>query len=204
MRLAFALLLLAVPAAAHDGIEHASPREAAAHLAPPGEETTPLPFKLGGTFELTDQNGARRTEVDPSGAHQLLFFGYASCQAICPVAFSLMEDAAAIAAAKGARVQPLLVTVDPARDTPEAMAAAMAARHPGTLGLTGTEAELAHVRALYQVERKVAFEDSELGPVYAHGSHIYLLDPAGVVLTLIPPVVAPERAAEIILKYLRA
>jgi protein SCO1/2 len=119
------------------------------------------------------------------------------------VAVSLMEDTAAVLAERGVAAQALLVTVDPARDTPEAMAAAMAEHHPLTLGLTGTEMELARVRELFQVERKLMFEDPELGPIYAHGSHIYLLDPEGAVLTLIPPVVTPERGAEIVMKYVQ-
>lgn len=211
MRLVLLAILLAAaaaaadPAVAHDGVRHGSPAEAAAHLgegaAPAGEAATPLPFDLGGRFALTDHRGARRTEADPGGAHQLLFFGYANCPSICPVAFGLMERTAALLAERGVAAQPLLVTVDPARDTPEAMAAALEAAHPGVLGLTGTEAELAHVRELFQVERKVMFEDPDLGPIFAHGSHIYLLDPAGEVLTLIPPVLSAERGAEIVAKY---
>jgi protein SCO1/2 len=200
MRLALAILLAAAaPAAAHEGVAHSPAGEAPTVAAAP----SPFPFKLGGKFELTDQHGARRSEVDPAGSYQLLFFGYATCRSICPVAISLMEETAAVLAERGLRVQPLLVTVDPARDTPASMNAAMMRSHAGTLGLTGSEAELAKVRKLFQVERKVMFEDPELGPIYAHGSHIYLLDPHGAVLTLIPPVVTPERGAEIVMTYVR-
>ncbi|MBC7156056.1 MAG: SCO family protein, partial [Rhodobacteraceae bacterium] len=45
------------------------------------------------------------------------------------------------------------------------------------------------------------FEDPEYGPVYAHGSHVYLLDPAGEVLTLLPPILGPARMAEIAAGY---
>ncbi|MEM8754734.1 MAG: SCO family protein, partial [Pseudomonadota bacterium] len=101
-------------------------------------------------------------------------------------------------------VRPVLITVDPERDTPKAMAAPLAALHPDMVGLTGTEAELEHVRDLFQVERKLVFEDPELGPIYAHGSFIYLMDPEGGLLTLMPPIVAPDRGAEIVAKYAAA
>ena len=52
-----------------------------------------LPFDLGGAFQLTDQSGTPRTEVDPDGRLQLLFFGYANCQQICSAALPLMVKA---------------------------------------------------------------------------------------------------------------
>lgn len=199
-RLAFAIALAAAPAAAHDGVKHDTADEAARHESV-GGPATPLPFELGGAFTLIDQTGAARSEADPEGRMQLLFFGYANCPAICSVALPRMAEMTDLAVAAGHAVRPLLVTVDPARDTPEAMRAALPKWHADMTGLTGDEAALAHVRSLFQVERKLVFEDPEHGPIYAHGSHIYLLDSAGEVLTLIPPIVSPEHGAKIIAKY---
>jgi len=47
-----------------------------------GAGGTPLPFDVGGAYELIDQHGATRTEKDPDGKGQLLFFGYANCLSI--------------------------------------------------------------------------------------------------------------------------
>lgn len=198
---ALALALLAVPAAAHDGVNHASKAKARAHLGADDAPVTPFPVALGGPFALTDQHGAARTEADPDGRLQLLFFGYATCQAICTVALPRMAEIAEIAAEAGLAVRPVLVTVDPARDTPEAMGAALAELHPDFVGLTGPEAALAAARAAFRVESKVVFEDPELGPVFAHGSFIYLLDGAGRLLTLIAPIADPESGAAIVAKY---
>ena len=68
----------------------------------------------------------------------------------------------------------------------------------------GTEEELAGVRKLFQIERKLVFEDPEYGPIYAHGSFIYLMDAEGELLTLIPPIISPDRGAEIVAKYAAA
>lgn len=192
--------------AAHDGVLHSTPEEAARHVAetagpPPAPQGVPLPFDLGGAFILTDQNGAPRGERDPEGAFQLLFFGYANCQSICSVALPLMADVTDGLAAMGIGATPVMVTVDPARDTVEAMGPALVAHHPAFVGLTGTEAELAPVYDLFGVQKTVVFEDPELGPIYAHGSHIYLLDGAGTVLTLLPPILSAARLTEIAAAY---
>ena len=211
IRWALSLALLALPATAHDGVVHKNAAEARAHLEAkikPGPEddgdVTPFPIKLGGAYKLTDQHGQTRTEADPDGRLQLVFFGYAKCQAICEVALPRMEEMADIAQTAGIGVQPVLITVDPVRDTPEAMAQELAARHPGFVGLTGTEEELAAARKLFQIERKHVFDDPQYGPIYAHGSHIYLMDGEGGFLTFIPPILSPDRGAEIIAKYAAA
>ena len=195
--------LLAAPAFAHDGVTHYSDAEARAHEAPapPDGPALPFPVEIGGPFALTDQHGRPRTEADPDGRMQLLFFGYAECQAICTAALPLMADTAALAEEAGTLVTPVMITVDPDRDTPEAMATRLGALHPRMLGLTGDEAALEAARKAFSVERKLAFEDPELGAVYAHGSFVYLLSAAGEVLSVLPPILSAERGAQIVAKY---
>lgn len=195
-------LALAGAAFAHGGIEHEGEGEALRHLTElPDGPPEPFPVKLGGAFSLTNQFGERRTEADPEGNLQLVFFGYAQCQAICSVALPRMAEMAVILGEAGIRTSPILITVDPERDTPEAMRAPLANLSPDMIGLTGTEEELAAVRKLFQVEAKVVFDDPELGPVFAHGSFIYLLNGEGKLLTLIPPIMSPDQGAEIVARY---
>lgn len=201
-----AVLLLASPLAAHDGENHSSQSEALQHLSqtPLDTDVTPFPADLGGAFALTDQTGAVRTQADPDGAMQLFFFGYANCPAICSVALPAMAEIADLSADAGLSVTPVMITVDPERDTPENMGAPLAELHEDMIGLTGTEDDLAAVRQLFQVERKMVFEDPEYGPIFAHGSFIYLVSATGEVLTLFPPIVSPDRGAEIVAKYAKA
>lgn len=193
------------PAAAHDGHDpgagDAAPLSAALAAALPGAPGDDLPFRLGGAFRLTDQTGAERSEADPQGRLQLLFFGYANCPSICSVAMPTMAAAVDLLAARGIEAVPVMITVDPARDTPAAMGPPLAAIHPRFVGLTGDAAALEDVRRLFQVDSKALFTDPERGPVFAHGSLIYLLDGSGRVLTLIPPILTPERIAEIVAAY---
>ncbi len=202
-----AAALAAGGAAAHDGVEHGGPAEAAAHAAPAGPAPgagTPLPFDLGGPFRLTDQTGAERGQVDPAGRLQLLFFGYANCRSICAVALPLMGAVTDLLAADGVAVVPVMITIDPARDTVATIGPPLAAHHPDFVGLTGDAGALRAVRDAFGIARRVAFEDPAHGPVYAHGSHVFLLDPTGRVLTLLPPVLSAARMAEIVRGYAAA
>ena len=81
--------------------------------------------RIGGAFTLTDQNGKTVRDSDFAGQYRLVYFGYSFCPDICPVdlqklmrGLSQFEKADA---ARGAKIAPLFITVDPARDTPEAM-----------------------------------------------------------------------------------
>lgn len=201
--LACAFLVSALPVSAHDGVDHATDADAQAHVAkdtalPPA---TPLPFDVGGSFELRASTGGIRKESDPDGHMQLLFFGYANCEQICSAALPLMGEMANIVGRAGIDVTPVMITVDPLRDTTPLMAEVLTAIHPDFVGLTGDAPALQVSYDAFSVEREWLFDDTEGQPVYAHGSFIYLLDGAGDVLTLIPPVLPPEQAARIVAKY---
>lgn len=161
----------------------------------------PFDLKLGGAFMLTDQTGAKRNEVNPDGYMQLLFFGYANCQAICSVALPLMADVVDDLAMRGLPLTPVMITVDPKRDTVAAMGPALKKHHLDFVGLTGRLPDLQTTYDLYAVEHKVVFTDPELGDIFAHGSHIYLLDAKGKFLTLLPPILSADRIVQIIQKY---
>jgi len=164
-------------------------------------EAPPLPFAVGGAFELIDHTGAVRTEQHPQGHAQLVFFGYANCQEICSAALPLMGQIVDEVAQAGGKVQPVMITVDPKRDTVDSLGPDLALHHPDFLGLTGTEAALQVAYDAFQIEVEELFVDLEYGPVFSHGSFFYLLDGAGQTLTLIPPILDPDRAAEIVKGY---
>ncbi len=206
MRFAVALaaLLAASTALAHDGVEHATPEEAAQHLKD-SPNTPGFPTEaIGGPYSLTDQRGDLRTEADPEGNHQLLFFAYASCQAICSVALPTMAAAVDILADEGIQVTPVLITVDPARDTVDALRESAPKVHPRLVGLTGTTDALDEAYAAFQVEKKLVMEHPTDGPIYAHGSFIYLLNAQGGLETVVPPILAPDRIAEIVNGYVQS
>ena len=194
--------LIASPAMAHDGVVHKNQAEADKHAAEaPVPSGLPLPFDLGGDFALTDQTGQTRTQADPDGALQLLFFGYANCPSICSVALPLMGEVTDALGDQGIAATPVMITVDPKRDTVETIGTPLMDHHADFVGLTGTEDDLQNVYDLFNVEKEVVFEDPEHGEIFAHGSHIYLLDGDGTFLTLLPPILSAERLSEIAAAY---
>jgi len=110
---------------------------------------------MGGPFALTDQNGRRVSDRDFADKYRLVYFGYAYCPDVCPVDLQVigagLRRFEAQDAARAARVQPIFITVDPARDTPAVLRRYVAAFHPRMIGLTGTPEEIARVAGRYRV-----------------------------------------------------
>lgn len=201
-------LLIAIgfltPALADDGKVHLSKPEADAHAQGkdvPAPESVPLPFDLGGAFALIDQTGQLRTQSDPKGNLQLLFFGYASCREICSVALPQMAEVERGLAARGVALSPVLITVDPARDTVGTMGPALRQHSPNFVGLTGDDAALRTAYNAFSVDSSLVFQDAKYGDVFAHGSFLYLLDARGGILTVIPPILTTDRVIDLITGY---
>ena len=187
---------------AHDGVKHENLDEALRHQQETSPNTAGFPDVKGGDFSLVDQDGNERTSKDPQGNFQLVFFGYANCKAICSVALPRMAGAIDILENENIIVTPLLITVDRERDTVESMKDAVALHHERMVGLTGSEQALQAAYDAFQVEKSLVYVHPEEGPIYAHGSFIYLLGPDGDFKTLMPPVLSPERMAEVAKTYI--
>ncbi|MET0376984.1 MAG: SCO family protein, partial [Rhizorhabdus sp.] len=119
-------------------------------------ETPPLAgSSIGGPFTLTDQDGKKVSDTDFAGKYRLIYFGYSWCPDVCPVDVqNLMKGYRKIEAedpALAAKIQPIFITIDPARDTPAALRQFVRAFHPRLIGLTGTEAEIAAVAKQFAI-----------------------------------------------------
>ncbi|MEQ8824092.1 MAG: SCO family protein [Filomicrobium sp.] len=196
------LMACSISAQAHNGVVHKNEEEARQHRALDAANTPGFPDIKGGDYDLVDQYGARRSSKDPDGRYQLLFFGYANCQAICSVALPRMAEVTERLEEDGTLVTPVMITVDPERDTREALAEASQKHHKRLIGLTGSDSALAAAYKAFQVERKVVFTHPDHGDVYAHGSYIYLLAPDGSFKTLFPPILSPKRIGELVQEYI--
>src|SRR5579863_1602336 len=73
---------------------------------------------IGGPFKLLDQDGHVRTNKDFHGRFVLLYFGYSFCPDVCPTTLALMASALGKLGPQSARITPVFITIDPARDTP--------------------------------------------------------------------------------------
>ena len=200
--LVLATSLFASVSFAHDGVVHNNLGEALKHQEQTSPNTLGFPDVKGGDFDLIDHNGNQRTSKSPNGQFQLIFFGYANCKAICSVALPRMAAAVDMLKKQKIEVTPILITVDPQRDTIDNMKDALAFHHKDMIGLTGSEDALDIAYKAFSVEKSLVYEHPEQGPIYAHGSFIYLIGPDGAFKTLLPPIVSSERIAEITRGYI--
>ncbi len=169
-----------------------------------GPEDLPAGLSFGGPFELLDQDRRLRRDTDFRGRFLLIFFGYTGCPDVCPLDLAVMAEALDLLGEEAGRIQPLFVTVDPARDTPEVLAGFVAAFHPRLLGLTGSEAQIRAIAKAYRVHRRKVIVDPEDPEDYLvdHGSLTYLMGPDGRFRTLLPHKITAERMATVIRGYL--
>lgn len=138
--------------------------------------------QIGGTFELVDHTGRAVTDADFRGRPMLIYFGYTYCPDVCP--FSLQQMAVALDrldADERARIQPVLITVDPERDTVEQLAQYVTSPSfpDGLIGLTGTQEQIAHVAQAYIVAYRRADDGASSDYLMDHTSILYLMDSQG-------------------------
>ncbi len=141
---------------------------------------------IGGPFTLVDHTGKTVTDADFRGAYMLVYFGYTYCPDICPT--SLARNSAAMALldeAAAARIQPILITVDPERDTQDLLKSYVGHFHPRLIGLTGTEAQVAAAAQAYRVyftkvdDSGNPAADDDPGYLVDHTAISYLMGPEG-------------------------
>jgi protein SCO1/2 len=177
-----------------------------AGVVAPGRALEPWPVAFGGPVDLVDQHGRRRRDTDFRGSWLLLQFGYAACPDVCPLGLETMTAALAALGPLAARVQPLFITIDPERDTLQALAGLAAGFDPRLLALTGGEAETRAVARAYRVHRRKVLLDPARSQDYVidHGSLTYLVGPDGRFVTLFPYGTDADRMAQVIAGYLGA
>lgn len=146
--------------------------------------------RIGGPFTLVDQAGKVRRDSDFAGQYRLIYFGYSFCPDICPVDLQkLMRGLAQFEKqdpARGAKIAPLFITVDPARDTSAALAPFVARYHPRLLGLTGTPDQIAAAAKAFVISYRKVEGSAPDRYLMAHSQLAFLLGPQGEPLALLP------------------
>ncbi len=158
----------------------------------------PAGTRIGGPFTLIDDQNRPVTDETYRGHWLLVYFGYTFCPDVCPTALQTIADTLDKLGETGARITPLFITVDPARDTPAVMARYVRQFDSRIIGLTGSEPQIAEVAKAYRVY--YAKETPKDGTAYTmdHSSFIYLMDPEGRLAALFgPQATATELAAAI-------
>ena len=148
-----------------------------------GGPAPPRAAVIGGPFALTAGDGRAVTDQSFRGRYVLLYFGYTSCQDVCPVTLSALAGALDTLGPQAARVQPLFVTVDPERDTPDVVRRYVEAFTPRLVGLTGTPGQIRQMEQSYRVTSTI--HPGMPGYTVDHSSVLYLLGPDGRYLAAI-------------------
>jgi protein SCO1/2 len=155
---------------------------------------------IGGPFALIDHTGKPRTDKDFRGKLVLVYFGFTYCPDVCPTDLQNIGLALDMLREAGERVQPLFITVDPARDTPEHLKDYVPMFHPRLIGLTGDAASIRSAAAAYRAYyAQVPLKENDY--TVDHSSFIYLMGADGQYLGFFPPGTPPDRLAETIRHY---
>jgi cytochrome oxidase Cu insertion factor (SCO1/SenC/PrrC family) len=159
---------------------------------------------IGGSFELTDHTGARFSDAQLRGNFALIYFGYTFCPDVCPTELGEIVLAIDELGHDGDRVTPLLITIDPVRDTPQALAEYVPLFHERLIGLTGSEDEIREVASKYRVFYR-RFDNPEYTYyLMDHTSFVYLIDPDGRVASMFRYGTPPEEIAATIRRLIQA
>ncbi len=133
---------------------------------------------IGGPFELVNQAGETVTEQDVIDGLTLVYFGYTFCPDVCPFDTARNAQAVELLEQQGIMVKPVMITIDPARDTVAAMADFTSYIHPRMVGLTGSAEQVKAAARAYQVY--YAKEQEPADPEYylmEHSTFTYLMHP---------------------------
>lgn len=132
---------------------------------------------IGGPFELTAQNGAKFSDAALKGHATLIFFGYTHCPDFCPTTLTQISSVFA-ALGPDKNIAGLFITVDPARDTPEAIKAYLESFDPRITGLTGSEAEIRAAAKAFRVYYRRQ-DGADGAYTMDHTGIVYLMDRSG-------------------------
>jgi protein SCO1/2 len=169
-------------------------------LAPPSRPVIAT-AAVGGPFQLVSQDGKPVTERDFLGSPHLVFFGFTHCPDVCPTKLFELSEVFRAMGERGKAMKALFVTVDPERDTPEAMKAYVASFDPRIVGLTGSREAVDNVvRAYRAYAKKVPLKDG--GYTMEHTALVYLMGKDGRFVGSLNLERPPEQAAQELLRQL--
>jgi protein SCO1/2 len=161
---------------------------------------------IGGAFTLVDKDARPVKWDDFSGKYRIVYFGYTFCPDACPMDVGVMMQGFArfekAEPGQAGKVQPIFITIDPARDTPARVGEFTAAFSPRLLGLTGSQEQVdGAVRAFKAVAQRG--EDVTGGYLMDHSRMAYLMAPDGKPLAALPIDKGPEAVASDLAKLVR-
>jgi protein SCO1/2 len=161
---------------------------------------------IGGPFTLVDKTNRAVRWEDFAGRFRIVYFGYSFCPDACPLDVQKMMQGYALfektSPGLAKKVQPIFITIDPARDTPQVVGEFAAAFSPRLLGLTGTQAQIdaaAKSFATYHAKGK----ETPGGYLMDHSRIAYLMGPKGEPIAMLPVDKTPQDVSAELAKWVK-
>jgi protein SCO1/2 len=163
----------------------------AACQPPTTSEEPPLAgAAIGGPFELVNSEGDTVRWSDFDGKYRIVYFGYAYCPDACPFDMQRLikgyNEYKKLQPELAAQVQPIFISIDPARDTPEVIGEFTAAFSDDLIGLTGTPAQVDQAAKAFAAPYNKVETGSEEGYLMSHPRIAYLMGRNGEPIALLP------------------
>ena len=166
--------------------------------AQPGSVVSSGEAKIGGPFQLVNQDGQAVDQSVMQGKWSLVFFGFTYCPDFCPGTLQMLEATKKALGPRAEDVQIVFFTVDPARDTPQALKDYLSADGfpEGVIGLTGSPDQVKAAADAY----RAYYQKVGTGEDYTmnHSLTIYLMGPDGKFRSALTHDLGPQRAAQVI------
>ena len=141
--------------------------------------SSPGGVTVGGPFALTDTTGAAVTDATYRGRWMLVYFGYTYCPDVCPTELQTISAALDRLGPAGKAIVPILITIDPERDTPAALAEYVKLFDERLVGLSGSKEQVAAAAKSYRVYYAKTTPKDASSYLMDHSSFIYLIGPDG-------------------------
>ncbi len=154
------------------------------------QSQTPAP-----TVDLITSTGERASLSDFEDQVLVLYFGYTFCPDVCPTTLSGLKKALDQLGGAADDVQVIMVSVDPARDSPEILGEYLSYFDPRFLGMTGTQEEIASVATVYGVFYQAEEGTVDTGYLVSHTARLMVVDRDGYLKLVMPGDVTPDQIA---------
>ena len=175
--------------------------------APAAPEPPLAGADIGGSFELVDKNGKTVRWDDFAGKYRVVYFGYAYCPDVCPNDVGKMARGISLFAKEApelaAQVQPIFITIDPERDTPEVVGQFAAAFSDDLIGLTGSPEQVKQAADNFRVFYSRGEDTPGGGYLMDHSAITYLFGKQGEPIATLPTDQGPKAVAAELEKWVR-
>ena len=163
-----------------------------------GEVVSTGQARIGGPFQLVDQDGRPVDETMLEGKWSLVFFGFTYCPDYCPTTLQVLDATKQRLGDRAEDLQIVFITIDPARDTPQVLNDYLSTDGfpEGVIGLTGTPEQVDAAAKAYGAPYQKVGEGE--GYTMNHGLTIYLMGPDGGFRSAVAHDLRPDRAADVI------